>query len=267
MSSLFMPPDVDLTYKLQLARSFSRAASTYDFHANFQKQVLTSLLSMLPSVQLDRVMDLGCGTGNALKSLSYLSQQLIGVDLSESMLGIAYEKESGANVICADAENLPFTDNSFNLIFSSLSIQWCQSHLSLFNEIKRIMDSEGWWCFSTLCEGSMLEIGEAWKQVDGRLHSNQYPSVEKIVSDLLESGLEIHQKEVRTMKMHFHTVQDAIYSVKKVGASVVTEADNRSSVTPSMWRAFVTQYNAFHDGVGIPLSYQVAFIIARKKVR
>jgi len=262
-----MTPDVDLMYKQQLAKSFGRAASTYDLHANFQKQVLASLLSILPRVQLSMVMDLGCGTGNALKPLAKLSRQLVGVDLSESMLGIASNKEPTTNFICADAEQLPFADGSFNLIFSSLAIQWCQSHLALFREIKRVVEPGGWWCFSTLCEGSMLEIGEAWRQVDGRLHSNQYPSMEKIASDLLESGLEIHQQETRTMTMHFQTVQEAIYSVKKVGASVITEVENRSSVTPSVWKEFVQKYSTAHDGIGIPLSYQVAFIIARKKVR
>ncbi len=261
-----MTLNVDVMYKKQLAKSFGRAASTYDFHADFQQQVLSYLLSMLPSSDFKHVMDLGCGTGNALKELANNSDRLIGVDLSENMLDMARQKMPDVNFICADAEALPFSNNAFDLIFSSLAIQWCQSHLSLFKEIKRIIDFNGWWCFSTLCEGSMYEMGEAWKQVDGRLHSNQYPSSDKILSDLAESGLEIYQQEVKTITMRFRTVQDAVYSVKKVGASVITENNHRSSVTPSTWKEFVEQYSAFHDGIGIPLSYRVAFIIARKKV-
>ena len=260
------PGDSDLndSYKRQLAKSFSRAALTYDHYSLFQQQVLMNLISKVPEKHYQCAMDLGCGTGNALLPLSVISNTLIGLDLSVEMLKKAQDKIPNSHFVCADAEQMPFAKNYFDLIFSSLAIQWCLSHYDLFKEVYRVMNDGGYWCFSTLCEGSMPEIGESWSKVDGRLHSNQYPSLEKILSDLEVSGFCIESQEIKVIKMHFDSVQNAVYSVKKVGASVIANLGDRARVTPSTWRTFVNQYNELHDGIGVPLSYQVAFIVAKK---
>jgi malonyl-CoA O-methyltransferase len=251
-------------YKQQLAKSFGRAAVTYDQHADFQHQVLASLISMLPKSSFRRTADLGCGTGNALPALITMSDELMALDLSVEMLNVAREKTPNATFICADAEHLPFPSDSVDLFFSSLAIQWTTSHFSLFKEINRALEKGGYWCFSTLCDGSMQEIADSWEKVDGRLHSNQYPHFEEILANLVPSGFVIEDQKCTVITMHFDSVQSAVYSVKKVGASVITDSAHKSYVTPSIWREFVGSYHALHDGIGIPLSYSVAYVVARK---
>lgn len=251
-------------YKQKLAKSFGRAAETYDHHANFQQQVLDLLASMLPKRNFRRSLDLGCGTGNALKVLTDVSDELIALDISCEMLSIARQKAPDLGFVCADAEYLPFSSRSVDLFFSNLAIQWIDSHLSLFKEINRSLDKSGYWCFSTLCKGSMHEIADSWRKVDGRLHINQYPDLQQICANLELAGFEVEAQSLNNITMYFDSVQAAVYSVKKVGASVITDSAHRSSVTPSVWREFVASYHALHDGVGIPLSYNVALIVAKK---
>ena len=259
-----MESNSSILYKQQIAKSFGRAAVTYDHHADFQQQVLASLVAMLPKSNFKLGIDLGCGTGNALPALTNVSGELIALDLSAEMLNVAREKTPDVTFVCADAEHLPFSSSSVDLFFSSLAIQWSTSHLSLFKEINRSLEKGGYWCFSTLCEGSMREIADSWKKVDGRLHSNQYPHLKEILANLLLAGFEVIDQKFTIITMHFDSVQSAVYSVKKVGASVIADSAHRSNVTPSIWREFVSSYHALHDGIGIPLSYSVAFIVAKK---
>ncbi|ARP38662.1 Malonyl-[acyl-carrier protein] O-methyltransferase [Vibrio syngnathi] len=58
--------------KSAIAEAFGKAATTYDRHAEFQRDVGHRLLDKLPNdLSGLKVLDLGCGTG-------YFSQQLVG---------------------------------------------------------------------------------------------------------------------------------------------------------------------------------------------
>lgn len=64
-------------------------------------------------VSSGKVLDVGCGTGRFLDSLSP-DYQRVGVDVSRGMLTIAQAK--GLDVEQAGGDNLPFVDESFDLV-------------------------------------------------------------------------------------------------------------------------------------------------------
>jgi len=65
-----------------------------------------------------RILDIGTGTGFLAILLAELGHEVVGVDLSSSMLEVAREKARKAGVKVefrlGDAENLPLKDNSFD---------------------------------------------------------------------------------------------------------------------------------------------------------
>lgn len=67
----------------------------------------------------DRVLDLGCGTGEAEQILCKYFGHITGIDLSEGMINEAKKKDL---VNCefrqADVARLPFPDEHFDLVFS-----------------------------------------------------------------------------------------------------------------------------------------------------
>ena len=69
-----------------------------------------------------RVLDAGCGTGNLILDLWQLepSAELVGIDMSDSMLEIACNKpgmqSARACFMQADASRMPFRDESFDII-------------------------------------------------------------------------------------------------------------------------------------------------------
>src|SRR5690625_3786235 len=92
--------------------------------------------------------------------------QLLGLDLAEGMLQFARSQRTArANWLCADAEALPLAPASVDLVYSSLSIQWCEQLGTLFKELQRVLCLEELWPLPPWgpahC-GSLSRRGAAW---------------------------------------------------------------------------------------------------------
>lgn len=252
--------NADHLYKQKVASSFSRAAKTYDHYARFQERVLEDLGQFLDVQPHSRWLDIGTGTGRALALLAGCepSCQTVGLDLSESMLHQAQIGQPDSQLVCADAEALPFSSAVFDGLISSLAVQWCQHPSRLLTEFHRVLKDHGKVVFSTLLDGSMSELGQAWHKVDGRAHHNHYPTLEHWLEYAREAGFTVLEAQQKTVVNYYPNVKEAVFSLKKVGASIVTSNANR--VTPSLWRRFEDHYQALQVEQGVPLSYEVGFI-------
>ncbi len=77
----------------------------------------------------EKVLDVGCGTAFC----SNLFQNYTGIDPSKRML-----EQSKANVIQAEAENLPFKDKEFDIVISVTAIQNFKDIKKAMGEIRRV---------------------------------------------------------------------------------------------------------------------------------
>ena len=75
--------------------------------------VLAELIAALPP---KRTLDVACGTGFLTR---YLRGEVVGLDQSERMLGVAREQVPAARFVEGDALALPFDDGEFERIFTS----------------------------------------------------------------------------------------------------------------------------------------------------
>ncbi len=89
----------------------------------------------------DKVLELGCGTGLILKEIDKKVSKAIGVDLSEKMLEKA--KNRGLEVYQAEASNMPFEDNTFDLVYSYKVLAHIEAIEKTLHEIKRVLKPNG----------------------------------------------------------------------------------------------------------------------------
>ena len=75
--------------------------------------VLAELIAALPP---KRTLDVACGTGFLTR---HLRGEVVGLDQSERMLGVAREQVPAARFVEGDALALPFDDDEFERIFTS----------------------------------------------------------------------------------------------------------------------------------------------------
>jgi len=93
--------------------------------------------------QGDAILDLGCGTCVMEERLQGSGCKVVGLDLAEPMLRLAQRKrDSPRDLLNADAEALPFSDGSFDLILSCYVVKYCDS-FRFFSEVARVLKPGG----------------------------------------------------------------------------------------------------------------------------
>lgn len=107
------------------------------------------MISMLPNIQGKRVLMLGCGTAEESEILSkYKPKKITGIDISEKSISIARDSYPNCDFYVGDMLNLPFRENEFDFIFSSLAISHVEDKNKTFKELYRVLDNEGELLFS-----------------------------------------------------------------------------------------------------------------------
>lgn len=98
-----------------------------------------------------RVLDVGCGTGNLLRSTGtrYPNVDLVGLDPDPKALARAGRKARRAGLAvrldCGFAQELPYPDDSFDRVFSSLMLHHLDSASkdALLAEVHRVLRPDG----------------------------------------------------------------------------------------------------------------------------
>ncbi len=104
-----------------------------------------------------RVLEVGCGTGAVLASLTAASQQqspalsaaggtafdLHGLDINLLYLKLAAAKVPSPRLVCGDALGLPYQTASFDVCFCHFFLMWVDAPSAL-NEMRRVVHPGGW---------------------------------------------------------------------------------------------------------------------------
>lgn len=252
--------------KEKIQRAFDKAASRYDEVAVLQREVADRVLARLELIKLEpqRILDLGCGTGLNSKALDkrYKKAQVLSLDLAPGMLKEARKHKtwlSKQRFICGDAEALPLTDNSVDLIFSSLTIQWCHDLDSLFKECFRVLKPGGLLMFSTLGPDTLHELRNSWSSVDGYNHVNAFIDMHDIGDALIRNRLADPVMDVETITMTYNEVIHLMRDLKTLGAHNLTGGRSRTLTGKEKLRAMSEAYESYrHNGL-LPATYEVVY--------
>ena len=94
----------------------------------------------------DHVLDLGCGNGRLYQLFSDLSIKYVGVDQSEGLIQIAKEKAPDLQFEVAQMQDLPFEDQSFDIIYCIAAFHHLpdvQSRQKALKEMYRVLKPAG----------------------------------------------------------------------------------------------------------------------------
>lgn len=96
----------------------------------------------------DRVLELGCGRGELCYAIAPDVRYLIGLDYSREAIKLCqeiYKNTSNLNFVVGDAKDLPFSDNSFDLVYCTELLEHLHSWEleKMMKEVVRILDLKG----------------------------------------------------------------------------------------------------------------------------
>ena len=146
-------------YSDPVQTEYSHLAKQYDSRWSFYvNATIGETLNRLEINQGERILDLGCGTGVLIQRLLQVSPEIevFGIDSCAEMLEIAKQKlPESVDLKVGIADNLPFPNNSFDVVVSTSAFHYFRDPSQALQEAKRVLKPNGRlvitdWCYDYL---------------------------------------------------------------------------------------------------------------------
>jgi len=260
--------------KQAIASAFDRAAPHYDEAALLQHEVGRRFIEQLPLFKIEpqRILDLGCGTGQISHALTdyYPKASITALDIAEGMVKSSREriKQPGFTLwnrprhhfLVADAESLPFADNSFELIASNLTFQWCADLPHLFAEIQRVLTPGGLLLFTTLGPDTLKELRASWQAVDSSIHVNNFTDMHDVGDAMLSGKLGDPVVDMEQITVTYEKAITLMRDLKTIGAHNMNPQRTHGLTSPAKLSAVTSAYEQFRMADGLlPATYEVIY--------
>ena len=166
-----------------------------------------------------KCLDLGCGIGQYSKELMSYGYEVISADISD--IALEKVKEFNDNVVKVDMkEELPFSEEEFDLVFANLSIHYFSDEdtKKLMLEIKRILKEDGLFIGSVNGIQGYEKIKDTAVELEQHYWFNKNKYVRLFDKDDLEKYLDVFEilniEEKETVRFN-HKKNYLVFFVKK----------------------------------------------------
>jgi len=254
--------------KARVRASFDRAAKTYDAAAILQKRVRDEMFDRLDLIKVSpkKILDAGCGTGHGSFQLQkrFKTAQVFSLDLAMGMLEKTHAQQSFINkllrqkrLICADIENLPIADDSMDVVWSNLAIQWCNDLDKSFTEISRLLKPNSLFIFSTFGPDTLKELRTA--SSNGETHVSRFIDMHDIGDALTRNGFNAPVLDVERYTLTYDDVRAVMQDLKAIGANNATQGRGRGLSGRGFLKNLAEQYEKFRVDGKLPATFEVVY--------
>lgn len=123
---------------------WSQAAQAWaDFQEPQHSPIWQAMLDATEVGKGTRFLDAGCDGGGASVLAAERGAHVSGLDAAEDLLSLARERIPKGDFHAGDIENLPFADESFDVVFAANSIQYTEDRIAALKELTRVCNVNG----------------------------------------------------------------------------------------------------------------------------
>ena len=249
---------ISLFDRRHVRQTFSRFAHTYSAASNLQKDVQMRLLDALalfekynPSV----IADIGAGTADASMHLRkrWPKAVIIAIDQALPMLQQAQRLSWWKKPIlrvAGNAQTLPLTDQSVDLLFSNLCLQWIDDLPQTFREFRRVLRPGGLLLCSTFGQGTLHELRQAFKVADDYPHVMPFQTMMQFGDALLDAGFHqpvIDRDEICQTYADFNQL---LCAIRAIGATNAMHARRKGLTGRQRFAVAANAYEAYRRADG-----------------
>ena len=185
---------------------FDHQAKVYDetdtiLYSKYGKISCKNICDYLSDKKYDNLLDVGCGTAYLIELLSKTHHaKHIGLDLSSEMIRQAGDKNiAGAEFVIGKSDELPFKDNTFDVVTCSQSFHHYPDTDKAMQEVFRVLKPGGIYILSDTGVGFFKMLGV---KVDNFIYTHfsntgdcNVSYLNKSIRDLKRNGFEIVKGE------------------------------------------------------------------------
>ena len=266
---------IDKDYKRKV---FDRHAKTYDKYSSLQDKISDNLFKKLNlmTVRPNLILDLGCGTGRngILSKDKYKKTRLINYDFSINMLQEAKKKQynhfnnvldvNKSDFVCGDIEDLSFFKNTFDIIWSTSSLQWVNNLSDTFKKIHEILKPGGFFIFSTFGPNTLIELKNITKKISTYQKTNDFIHPMNIDEMLAKQNFINPLINSEEFSLRYKDINKLFSDLKNIGATSGFERKKNGLSGKSFIKSISDGYSEYkYDGF-FPATYEVIYGYAWK---
>lgn len=269
--------DVFQIDKSRVRAAFGQAANQYDANAILQAQVRDEMLDRLGLVNLQptSILDAGCGTGLGSRALrkQYPQAQVLSLDFALPMLKQTQLhaqsqsfiqqltqrwKAKQQHAVCADIEALPIAEQSMQLIWSNLAVQWCNDLDQVFRQFYQTLEAEGLLMFSTFGPDTLKELRAAMPHENTSV--SRFIDMHDIGDALVRAGFQAPVLDVEQYTLTYDSVTAVMRDLKSIGAYNATAGRSKGLKGRGFMQSLTENYQQFclPDGK-FPATFEVVY--------
>ncbi|WP_068167556.1 methyltransferase [Neokomagataea thailandica] len=229
------------------------AADTYDQAAHIQRrcaQLTANTIAATGQHTPKNILEFGCGTGFLTHHIRQLfpHASILATDLAPGMLARA-ETQLGSNNIryhMMDGEN-PDVSGPFDLIASSLCMQWFQNRPQALERLCARLAPNGRLIVATLLSGSLQEWVNACAAEHAPCGVPHYPTEEQLTQDWPSSIPGERHWQSHDLIDPTPSASAFLRGLRQIGASL--PRDDARPATGAALRRAMKRFDAEHKGV------------------
>lgn len=242
-STLQSSGPIDIRRVRQLFAQPARIAES----AFLRREVAGRMHERLTLVKIapQRVLDAGCGEGADLPTLqsTFASAQLFGLDASAHMLGQARQGQDSAlnsmrrlltrwlpvgaeaglgasgSLVCGNFAELPFANNSLDLVWSNLALHWHPQPDQVFSEWRRVLRVDGLLMFSCFGPDTFKELRAAFSAGDDLPHTLSFVDMHDLGDMLVNAGFATPVMDMETITVTYDSVDKLMADARAWGGN------------------------------------------------
>jgi ubiquinone/menaquinone biosynthesis C-methylase UbiE len=243
---------------------YDQIAPTYDqrYGALEYEGIASTLLSLALDGSVDRILEVGCGTGRWLAGLQAVAPQVYGLDLCLGMLKEANQELMGC-LVCGQASRLPFSEALFDLILCVNALHHFDQKQEFIHQARKALRSAGALAIIGMDPHTGKDDWYLYRYFEGAYETDlaRYPSADSIKEWMTDAGFLQVRSGVAEHIVNSPTGREVLLSpfLQKHGTSQL------ALLTDEAYEAGLNRIKADlreAETVGRPLSFEVDISLA-----
>ncbi|MQR99117.1 methyltransferase domain-containing protein [Gluconobacter aidae] len=224
----------DILRRASIATRFN-AAEGYNAAAHIQRRCVTALMEHIQTEMAEHapasILEFGCGTGFLTARLAghFPQANLLASDLAPGMITRARQHLSDENIRfhVMDAEH-PDVSGPFDLIASSLCLQWFSSRAEGLHRLCDLLAPQGRLMVTTLLQGSLDEWKQACLAENAPCGVPDYPPISTVKAEWPGGG--VGSWDVLTLRDPVGSAREFLRGLRQIGASLPRQDGTPASI-------------------------------------
>ncbi|KAK5926024.1 hypothetical protein CgunFtcFv8_021628 [Champsocephalus gunnari] len=217
-------------------------------------------------------LDIGGGKSHIAEHLNKeFVERLFLTDISEKALKQTRQTEIPTQHVLADEEFLPFKENTFDLVVSSLSLHWINDLPGALRQIHQVLKPDGVFIGAmvggeTLYElRCSLQLGETEREGGFSPHVSPYTAVTDLGNLLGQAGFTMLTVDTDEVQVHYPGIIEVMTDLQGMGESNCAwnrrSMLNRDSILAAA--AIYKEMYGSEDG-SVPATFEILYMIGWK---